>query len=220
MTPQHHPGDATILAYAAGALGEGLSLVVASHLALCPDCRTQVADGEVIGGALLDDLAPAPLAAGVRERVLLKLDGAAPIRVEPPRPQISSDPLVPEPFSRYLQGGAASFKWRLLGPGLRQFEILPHERLGGGNLRMLRIAPGKKLPRHGHSGTELTLVLRGSFTDELGRFSAGDVAETDTDIVHEPASDRGEDCICIIATEVPLKFESPIARALQLFSGF
>ena len=219
MMPQHHPSEATILAYAAGALPEGLSLVVASHLTFCPDCRSQVYDGEAIGGALLADLVPAALSVGTRERVLLQLERPAQPQVAAPRPFVA-DPLVPEPLGRYLRDGAASFKWRLMAPGLRQFEILPHSRLSGGNFRMLRIAPGKMLPRHGHTGTELTLVLRGSYTDELGQFRRGDVAETDDDIVHQPVSDQDEDCICIIATEGPLKFESPLARAFQRFSGF
>jgi putative transcriptional regulator len=219
MTPRHHPSEATILAYSAGALGEGLSLVVASHLGFCPDCRAQVAQGEAIGGMLLDDLAPAPLAVGVRERLLQQLDRPEPQQVAPSLPH-SADPLVPGPLGRYLRDGPASIRWRLMAPGLRQFEIVPHALLGVGNLRMLRIAPGKMLPRHGHTGTELTLVLRGSFTDELGRFERGDVAETDEDIVHQPASDRDEDCVCIIATEGPLKFESPLARAFQRFTHF
>jgi putative transcriptional regulator len=107
-----------------------------------------------------------------------------------------------------------------VAPGLHQFELLPHDLLHGGNLRMLRIAPGKKLPRHGHTGTELTLVLAGSYSDELGRFARGDAAETDDDIVHEPLSGRDEDCICLIATEGPLKFESLVARVFQRFTGF
>ena len=49
MTPRHHPSEATILAYAAGALHEGLSLVVASHMAFCPECRDAVRGGEAIG---------------------------------------------------------------------------------------------------------------------------------------------------------------------------
>jgi putative transcriptional regulator len=51
MTPNHHPGEATLLAYAAGGLGEGLSLVVASHLSFCPECRANVAAGEAVGGS-------------------------------------------------------------------------------------------------------------------------------------------------------------------------
>jgi putative transcriptional regulator len=218
MTPRHHPSEATVLAYSAGALGQGLALVVASHLDFCPQCRMQVHQGEVIGGALLNELVPEPMAAGARDRVLQLLDRPAPqITVAPHR---IADPLVPGPLSHYLIDGSASFRWRLMAPGLRQFEVVPHVRLGGGNLRMLRIAPGKTLPRHGHTGTELTLVLRGSYTDELGHFGRGDVAETDDDIVHQPVSDRDEDCICLIATEGPLKFESPLARAFQRLSHF
>jgi putative transcriptional regulator len=219
MMPRHHPSEATILAYAAGALSEGLSLVVASHLGYCPDCRSQVSQGEVIGGALLADLAPATLAPGAREQALLQLTRPAPPPAAMPRP-VAADPLVPPPLSRYFQGGVASINWRFMAPGVRHFEILPHSRLGGGNFRMLRIAPGRMLPRHGHTGTELTLILRGSYTDELGQFMPGDVAETDDDIVHQPVSDREGDCICVIATEGPLKFESPLARAFQHLSGF
>jgi len=219
MTPRHHPSEATILAYAAGALGEGLSLVVAAHLEYCPECRLDVASGEMVGGVMLEDLAPAPLAVGTRERVLHLLDRS----IVPAAPVLETgrtDPLVPRALARYLPESSAAFKWRLMAPGLRQFEIVPHGLLGGGNFRMLRIAPGKMLPRHGHTGTELTLILRGSFTDELGRFMPGDVAETDEDIVHQPVSDRDEDCICVIATEGPLKFESPLARAFQRLSHF
>ena len=76
MNPRHHPSDATLLTYAAGSLGEGLSLVVASHLAFCSDCRDAVAAGELVGGNLLDTLAPELLAAGARERVLAMLGNA------------------------------------------------------------------------------------------------------------------------------------------------
>ena len=62
-------------------------------------------------------------------------------------------------------------------------------------------------------------MLAGSYTDELGQFARGDMAETDDEIVHEPVSDPGEDCICLIATEGPLKFESVIARLFQRFTG-
>jgi putative transcriptional regulator len=216
MTPRYHPSDATLLTYAAGALGEGLALVVASHLAYCDECNAAVASGEVIGGSLLDALAPESLDVGAHERVLALL-GAAPDRPPPPPRAIVAT--VPAPLARYLDRDFATLPWRRLGPGLRQFEVLAHDPGSGANLRLLRIAPGRRLPRHGHNGTELTLVLAGSYTDELGQFGRGDVCETDTDIVHEPVCDRDEECICLIATEGRLKFESPIARLFQRFSG-
>ena len=219
MSPRHHPSEATILAYAAGALHEGLSLVVASHLAFCPDCRGAVAGGEAIGGNLLDELPPAALADGARDRVLARLDTALSGPPRPSPPPADPENLVPAPLARYLRRDLEAIDWHLLGPGMRQFEVMPHDLLAGGNLRMLRLAPGRKMPRHGHNGTELTLVLCGSYSDELGRFVRGDVCETDDEIVHQPISDRGQDCVCLIATEGPLKFDGVLARMYQRFSG-
>ena len=217
MTPRHHPSDATLLTYAAGSLGEGLSLVVASHLAFCADCRASVAAGEVLGGNLFEALEPEPLAAQAREQVLATIGRTAVLT--PPVPPPPFDPLLPAPLGRYLKRDLAAIPWRVLAPGLKHFEVLPRDLLRGANLRLLRIAPGRRLPRHSHTGTELTLVLTGSYTDEFGQFARGDVAETDDEILHEPVSDPGEDCICLIATEGRLKFESRIARLFQRFSG-
>jgi putative transcriptional regulator len=218
MTPKHHPSDATLLTYAAGSLGEGLSLVVASHLAFCDECRAAVAAGEVVGGDLFEALEPEALAASARDRTLALLD--APVAAAPVVPlPLPLDPALPAPLGRYLKRDLGAIPWRVLSPGLKHFEVLPHDLVGGANLRLLRIAPGRRLPRHGHAGTELTLVLTGSYSDELGRFVRGDVAETDGEIVHEPVSDRDEDCICLIAIEGRLKFEGRIARLFQRFSG-
>lgn len=217
MTPHHHPTDATLLTYAAGALGDGLSLVVVSHLAYCQVCRDAVAGGEVIGGSMLEAIAPENLAGATRERVLALLDGAD--GIAPPRAAQTSDPALPAPLGRWLGRNLAAVPWRRLGPGLHQFDVVPAGHARSAKARLLRIAPGRWLPRHGHAGTELTLVLAGSYTDELGHFARGDISETDDAIVHQPVSDRGEDCICLIATEGPLRFESMIARLFQRFAG-
>jgi putative transcriptional regulator len=214
--PRHHPSDATLLAYAAGSLGEALSLVVASHLSFCKECRDAVAGGEMIGGGMLDAIAPDALAGAARDRVLALLGTAA---EPPPPPAPAADPTVPVPLGRWLGRDLASVPWRRLGPGLHQFDLLAGRHPHGANARLLRIAPGHSLPRHGHVGTELTLVLTGSYTDELGHFARGDVAETDDDITHQPVSDRGADCICVIATEGTLRFESLLARLFQRFAG-
>ena len=83
----------------------------------------------------------------------------------------------------------------------------------------MRIAGGSRLPEHGHGGSEMTLILRGSYSDELGRFAAGDVADLDTDTEHQPVVDPGEDCICLVALEAPARFKGAFARLLQPFVG-
>lgn len=50
MRIDHHPDDSTILAYAAGTVNEGFSLVLAAHLECCPGCPDRLADAEALGG--------------------------------------------------------------------------------------------------------------------------------------------------------------------------
>ena len=86
-----------------------------------------------------------------------------------------------------------------------------------GSVRLLYIPPGQAVPDHGHNGVELTLVLQGSFTDETGQFGVGDLEVADDDLEHTPIADMGEACICLAATEAPLKFNAFLPRVLQPF---
>ena len=85
---------------------------------------------------------------------------------------------------------------------------------------LLRIAPGKSMPLHSHQGSEITVVLKGAYRDELGRFGPGDVADLDDAIQHRPVTEPGEPCICLAATDAPLRFPGRIARMLQPLLGF
>src|SRR5690606_33253783 len=57
----HCAPDALLLAFATGSLNEPLSLLVESHAALNPVSRRRLCEYEAIGGALLEELPPAPL---------------------------------------------------------------------------------------------------------------------------------------------------------------
>ena len=85
--PTHHPGDALLLDYASGGLGEGPALVVASHMTLCPNCRASVAELEAVGGALLDGIEPEPLSPGCLDRVLARRDEEEPSPPPPAQPE-------------------------------------------------------------------------------------------------------------------------------------
>ena len=108
--------------------------------------------------------------------------------------------------------------WRWLGPGVWDH---PLPLTGAGKLRLLKVAPGRGVPEHGHGGAELTLVLRGSFHDETGRYARGDVADLDETIEHQPVADPGaSDCICLVASETPERFRGLLARQWQRVRGF
>ncbi|MEQ1517372.1 MAG: zf-HC2 domain-containing protein, partial [Usitatibacteraceae bacterium] len=50
---EHHPDDATLVSYGAGTLPEALTAVVAAHVSMCPRCRAEVADLNLLGATLM-----------------------------------------------------------------------------------------------------------------------------------------------------------------------
>jgi len=99
--------------------------------------------------------------------------------------------------------------WRWLGPGVWD---RPLTVAGAGKLRLLKVAPGREVPEHGHGGTELTLVLRGAFRDATGLYARGDIADLDETVDHKPVIDGDVDCICLVASEEPELFRGRLAR--------
>ncbi len=214
MTITHHLDDATFLAFAAGTAGEAHSIVVAAHLSLCPTCRAKLRAAESIGGGLLASQAEAAVSDVCRAATLASLD-AAPAKKHTPIPHGE----LPIALSRALGGKSLSdIKWHKKAPGVAMFDV-PMPKGERTHLKLLRIGTGRTLPEHGHGGEELTLILKGSYSDHMGRFSPGDVADLDGDIEHQPIVDSAEDCICLVATEAPTKFKSFWARLAQPFVG-
>lgn len=200
----HHLSDDLLDAYVTGRLGHAFAVVVAAHLSLCDDCRARSETHDMLGGALLDRLAPAALSADAGQRLLAALDHAP-----PPRPMAASG-IFPAPVMAALGGQPP--KWRMLGGGIRQ-QILSADREG--SLRLLYIPPGRAVPEHSHGGLELTLVLQGSFSDSQGRFGPGDVEIAHDAIDHQPLAGPEAPCICLAATDAPLRFRAMIPRLLQ-----
>ena len=196
------------MAYAAGHLPEAFNLVVATHLSLCDDCRARVGAFEAVGGALLDTESGIAMEDQALDRALARIDRPAPAG----KPEARAAGIFPAPLAGYVGGDLAAVRWRRVGGGVRQ-AILPTGK--GAVARLVFIPAGKAVPDHGHRGLELTLVLQGAFADERDRFDRGDVEISDDAVVHTPAALAGQDCICLTASEAPLRFRGLIPRLAQ-----
>ncbi|KAA9006045.1 ChrR family anti-sigma-E factor [Histidinibacterium aquaticum] len=215
MTRQiaHHLPDAMLRGYCAGTLPEAFDLVVASHISLCDECRARMHAFDAVGGALLDQADEAELSEdslAATFRLIEGIDVEKAKAEETPPPATSG--VLPAPLRSYVGGDLDAVSWKRVGGGVSQ-AILPVE--GDASVRLLRIPGGVEVPDHSHSGSEMTLVLAGAFSDAAGRFGPGDVEMADDDVTHTPIAEPGEDCICLAATEAPLRFSGLLPRLAQ-----
>ena len=215
ICPLHHPEEELLLDYAAGKASQAASVLVATHLALCPSCRQKVRDFEALGGALMEAEAPVPMAHGALSAVMAQLE--EPWEEDLPRPALSADPettrIVPEPLRGYLTGGIDSLPWKTRGLGIREAVL----DLGDASVRssLIRIAPGRRVLSHTHGDIERTMVLKGAYTDSTGRYGRGDVAVATPELSHTPVAEMGEECLCLIVVEGGLQFTGPFSRLLN-----
>lgn len=217
--PSFHAPDDLLLDYACGHMPEAQALVVATHLALCPQCRSAVADYEALGGALVEDQEPAELGEDALAQVLARLDEPD---ADERRGQTSLagevDLLLPQPLRGYLGSGLQQVAWRKLMPGLEEADIAVGPEAC--RARLMRVESGKGMPQHSHEGEELTLILSGAYSDESGCYRRGDLQVADPAIDHKPVADAGEPCICLVVTNAPLKLTGRFGRLLNPFISY
>lgn len=211
MDIQHHLTPELLLAYSAGTLPEAFNLVVATHVSMCDACRAEVESLDAVGGVLVDEMEAQDLSAGSLEATM-RLIAAGGVTSKP-KARIS-DGTLPSPLQDYVGGDLSAIKWRSMGMGVKQ-AILPTSKAA--SARLLYIPAGCAVPDHGHRGTELTLVLQGAFVDEHDRFARGDVEVANEELEHTPVADVGVDCICLSATDAPLRFNGFMPRLAQRF---
>lgn len=217
MTHEDATIDGLLMRYAAGNLSPAPALVVACHLAMSPTNRRLAHGLESIGGMLVDDAPIAPLSAGLFERTVAKLDQSVkrPDRMALGPNQAANDKsmAMPAPLARRSIG-----RWKWLGPGMHYARVeMPED--PEHNLVLLRVPPGRNMPEHSHSGEEVTLVLKGAFHDDGGRYGVGDLILEDQKTSHAPRVDADGECICLAAIEGPMRIKGVIGRLIQPFIG-
>lgn len=213
----HVLDDAWYLDYASGSLdSEAHDVLMASHVELSGEARERVAVLERIGGALMSAAGDMP-GLGFDAEDIFALAGDA---EDEPLPEPANDVRdgvpVPHALGEYLDRTGTAIRWSFLGPGMRKAILWRGE---AGTLWLLRARPGVSIPHHGHNGSELTLVLKGSFWDGDQQYRPGDLEEAHPGVEHDIRIDDAGECVCLALTQGRLRFENPLLRAFQLFTG-
>tara|TARA_R110002072_G_scaffold79652_13_gene183588 strand:+ start:1493 stop:2173 length:681 start_codon:yes stop_codon:yes gene_type:complete len=212
------------LDHAAGAsMTPGQDMLLRSHLEISVPARAHAASMARIGGALLESLDDAGGLAFDADDIFALDAGFEPARSTAETAALAAageaelPDCLPDVLRDFIDREGIELRWEFLGPGLRKAMLWHSE--ADERLWLLRARPGVAIPQHGHRGTELTLVLQGSFLDGEQRYVRGDVEEADPEVEHDIKIGEGEECICLALTQGKLRFDDPLLRFLQVFTG-
>ena len=202
--PDQQLDDEILAEFSAGNLPEMKAILVATHLTLCPASRKAVEHFDAIGGSLLASSNGSDLGEGVKDRVLASLEENYGEEPSPTHDEETCE-LIPAPLRSKLGSSLGDLKWKKLGGKIKYIDIAQPGKNSAA--RLMNLPAGINMPTHTHEGTEMTVVLSGGFSDAFGRYSRGDVAVRGIHDVHKPKVDAGEDCLCFVVTDAPLRMK-------------
>ena len=108
-----------------------------------------------------------------------------------------------------------NLKWKKVFNGLYEHSL---DLTNKEKAKLIKMNPGAKVPLHSHKGKEFILVLEGSFHDEYGTYSKGNLQINDSKIIHTPTACKNEGCICLTIIEQDLVFFGSFASILNILT--
>jgi putative transcriptional regulator len=207
----HHPDARVLNEFSSGALPLAQSVCISVHLHYCDQCKRQCEQLQQVGSELFDRLAPQQVDASVLDAVLSSLDEEPPL-VFSKDVQAEDKPAL---VQRLMHGDYEDLEWKKVNSALQISRLRTGD--PSHEIALYHIKAGRSIPKHTHRGTEFTLVLEGSFSDEEGVYQRGDFIERDADDVHTPTAAQSEDCICIGVLDAPVRFKPWAYRLLNPF---
>lgn len=232
---KHHPDENTLSEYCAGSIDWAVGIAVAAHLHHCPKCRTQVQNMSQVGGALLREakaekpsealfaqtLAKVRALSEAEDREKLEHTQKCETTARALSDTQSLETLTRDPLLRDLPPVVEKLavrnrlSWKKVSPSLKLAKLKTGQDLY--EVAFHRICAGGKVVEHDHRGIEMTMVLKGSFSDEDGVYSEGDFIVRQIGDVHKPIAAQNQDCLCLTVSEAPVAVTGLLGKVINPF---
>lgn len=210
---KYHPDTRLLNEFAAGTLPLAQSVCVSLHLNYCEQCQRNHKRLQQLGSAMFEQLSPAQVDDSLLQSVLSRLDEEqAPLSYG--RNQEVQDGFPPL-MHRLMDRDYKDLDWDRVNSHLRISRLRTGDE--SNEVALYHIKSGGSIPQHTHRGTELTLVLDGSFSDEEGVYHEGDFLMRDGEHTHTPTAAKTGDCVCIGVLDAPIRFTRWNYRPLNPF---
>ena len=220
---KNHPPTQFLADYSAGALSLAPAISVTTHLQFCDQCREAVSGLNALGGELLSDCEGIEISSSLLADTLDQLDAQlddtpySSVAVPDANPLADTDLAneIPDYLHKFV--GRSALNWRSLSSSVSVAPITVGETEY--ELALHRIEAGGRTPIHDHQGTEVTVVLKGTFSDEQGMYHEGDFLIREAGEVHQPIAAQNESCVCLSVLSAPIKLTG-IKQVLNPFMRF
>lgn len=209
---QWHPNPDQLVEFAAGSCRPGVSIAISVHLHYCTQCRQTLSELESASAVLFEQQAPAPVADTAFASLMDR------IQHEPAAPAPAAKPVQPGRFPRALTAllpdTLEQLNWQQPMKNLRVTRLLDD---GDLIIGLHHMKAGGRVPNHQHRGEEISVVLEGGFSDQLGSYAEGDFIRRSGKDTHSPQADAHEDCLILSVVEAPVKLTGPLGWILNPF---
>ena len=218
-----HPSTELLNRFVQGELVTGKSVVVSAHMELCESCSAKAKELQALavsswidpGSALQPDQSSeadySNMVAGIVKSPQIKSEQIEAL-VEVDIDVLNHSIKLPKVLAKAVSQG---LKWKKVAGGISEAQLfLDNETM----CEFIYMAPGCQVPLHTHQGSESTLVLDGSFEDELGEYKTSDFIIRDAQHNHQPRSKEG--CLCFSVLDSPLTFTAGLARLMNLVNRY
>jgi putative transcriptional regulator len=215
---KYHPDARFLTDFSAGTLPRAQALCVSAHLHYCGSCRTRIRELTQLGSELFVMQHPAAPSASAFDRLMGKIEVLPPKGCDLAETQSrapGSD--LPKAVAKLARGSLDNLSWRRIGRYFRYTSLPISDPQRESSL--LHIKAGGSVPHHRHAGDEITVILKGSFSDSEDNYGIGDFIVRTPGETHRPVAAQNEDCLCLVSLDAPIMMSNWFLRLLApLFS--
>ena len=215
-----HPDSKFLTDFSAGSLPLSEAVCVAAHLEFCSKCRSHVQQLSDLAAQMMARLDPVVADDDGFDSLMQRIDSgdAEPQTVRPAMParaSASDTTSLPRVVQKLSRGSLQDMSWVQLGRSLRIAPV--NVGCKDRQTAIYDIKAGGRMPEHEHRGEEITVLLKGSFSDAEGKYVRGDFVVRHAGERHQPTATLDTDCICLVSLAEPVKPTSVWYRLLEPF---
>lgn len=226
---EHHPHPDILKQFVDASLPVSISVIVSAHIEMCSKCQQSVAHLTDIAGLkafdmLEDDILHMHDIDDEQHVFSDFFDSRSFKNIQSNvMASMTCEPVMASPVNS--QAIEVAGKQFILPRALNSLVLKEWRGFGKISRARLQLDDGKRrtsllcidkegfIPFHSHCGFEITLLLQGSFDDEMGHYRVGDFIWLNEEQTHAPITSEG--CVCLTVSDNALRFRQGVSQLIN-----